>query len=87
LYKYSSQLVEIAPEEECAIKSERFRKQYPEKEQFMINGSKKVKSERAEVRVATMMLSVSRGKVSIKSMYESSFTSEVQEDWARTKKL
>jgi len=53
-----AQLVEVALEEECAIKSERFRKNYPEKGQFMNKGNKntfKVKHEPAEVPVATMM--------------------------------
>jgi len=50
--------VEIALEEECAIKSEMFRRSYPEKGQFMNKGSKnafRVKQEPAEVRVATMI--------------------------------
>jgi hypothetical protein len=53
-----AQLGEVALEEECAIKSERFRKSYPEKGQFMNRGNKsvfKVKQEPAEVRVATMI--------------------------------
>ena len=53
-----AQLVEIALEEECAIKSERLRKQYPERGQFMQKGSRhmiKVKSEPAEVRSATFV--------------------------------
>jgi hypothetical protein len=51
-------LVEIALEEECAIISERFRRNNPEKGQFMNKGSKnafRVKQEPAEVRVATMI--------------------------------
>jgi hypothetical protein len=35
-----AQLVEIALEEECAIKSERFRRSYPEKWQFGSRGTK-----------------------------------------------
>ena len=51
-------LVDIALEEQCAIKSERFRKHYPERGQFMNKGNRymaKVKSEPAEVRVATLI--------------------------------
>ena len=53
-----ARLVEIALEEECAIKSERFRKQYPERGQFMQKGSRhimKVKSEPTEVRSTTIV--------------------------------
>jgi len=53
-----AQLVEIALEEECANKSERFRKHYPERGQFMNKGNRnmvKVKSEPAEVWVATII--------------------------------
>jgi hypothetical protein len=53
-----AQLVEIALEEECAIKSERFRRNYPDKVQFGNKGYKnlvKVKQEPAEVRVATII--------------------------------
>jgi hypothetical protein len=53
-----AQLVEIALEEECAIKSERFRRNYPDKGPFVSKGNKatmKIKQEPAEVRVATMI--------------------------------
>jgi hypothetical protein len=53
-----AQLVEVALEEECAIKSERFRKSYPEKGHFLNRGNKsmfKIKQEPAEVRVATII--------------------------------
>jgi hypothetical protein len=53
----TAQLVEIALEE-CAIKSERFRRNYPEKGQFVYKGSKnvvKVKQEPAEVQAATII--------------------------------
>jgi hypothetical protein len=54
-----AQLVEIALEEECAIKSERFRRNYSDRGQFMNKGSKnvvKIKQEPAEVRVAIMIV-------------------------------
>jgi hypothetical protein len=52
-----AQLVEIAMEEECSIRSERFKRNYPERGQF---GSRyknvvKVKREPAEVRVTTII--------------------------------
>jgi hypothetical protein len=53
-----AQLVEVALEKECAIKSERFRRSYPEKGQFGSRGTKnvmRVKQEPAEVRVATVI--------------------------------
>jgi hypothetical protein len=52
-----AQLVEIALEE-CAIKSERFRRNYTEKGQVGSRGTKNVmtvKQEPAEVRVATVI--------------------------------
>jgi hypothetical protein len=36
-----AQLVEIALEEECAIKSERFKRNFPERGQFKCRGTKK----------------------------------------------
>jgi len=53
-----AQLFEITIEEECAIKSERFRKHYPERGQFMQKWNRhmiKVKSEPTEVRSATII--------------------------------
>jgi hypothetical protein len=53
-----AQLVEVALEEECAIKSERFKRGFSEKGYFMTKGNKnaiKIKHEPAEVRVATVI--------------------------------
>jgi hypothetical protein len=53
-----AQLVEIALEEECAIKSERFKKGYPERGTFMNKNVRSVvrtKTEPTDVRVATLI--------------------------------
>jgi hypothetical protein len=53
-----AQLLEIALEEECSIKSERFRKNYSEKGQLVNNWNRNIaraKQEPAHVRVATLI--------------------------------